>query len=193
MNMLKIMINRAFQNVRAFEFFESFESLKSQNTSTLSIDNEVENNNRWNSDEIDFFDSMYDEKFVVIDQVIEHIEKNIYFRNVNDFIDRVKNITNIKNVELIRQNLYICFRDTTLTWYTTIFIENEKRLIKLNENVEEWTRVLHKRFKKLLFVVMIAFNKKRYIMKNARRWRKFMKYVYVIIKAAKIININVFS
>ena len=57
---------------------------------------------------------MYDEKFAVINQIIEHIEKNIYFRNVNNFINRVKNITNIKNVELIRQNLYICFFNTIL-------------------------------------------------------------------------------
>ena len=58
---------------------------------------------------------MYDEKFVIIESIIEHIEKNIYFRNVNDFIDRVKNMIDVKNVELIRQNLYICFRDIVLT------------------------------------------------------------------------------
>ena len=38
-----------------------------------------------------------------------HVEKNIYFRDVNDFIDRVKNMTNVKNAKLIRQNFYICF------------------------------------------------------------------------------------
>ena len=58
---------------------------------------------------------MYNEKFVVIDQIIEHIEKNIYFRDVNNFINRVKNMKFFKNVDLIRQNLYICFRNTILT------------------------------------------------------------------------------
>ena len=67
MNMLKIIINKALQNVRASELFESSESSESQNTSTSSVNNEAENNNRWNSNEIDFFDSIYDEKFVVID------------------------------------------------------------------------------------------------------------------------------
>ena len=68
MNMLKIMINRTIRNAQStFEFSEFFESSKSQNTSTSSDDNETENNNRWNFDEIDFFDSMYDEKSIVID------------------------------------------------------------------------------------------------------------------------------
>ena len=43
--MLKIIINKALQNLRAFESFEFFELLKSQNTLT-SINNEIESNNR---------------------------------------------------------------------------------------------------------------------------------------------------
>ena len=58
---------------------------------------------------------MYNEKFVVIDNFIEHINKNIYFQNVNVFIERVKNIIKVKEIKLIRQNLYICFKNTILT------------------------------------------------------------------------------
>ena len=44
--MLKIIINKTFQNVQTtFKFFEFFELLKSQNTLTLLINNKVENNN----------------------------------------------------------------------------------------------------------------------------------------------------
>ena len=57
---------------------------------------------------------MYNEKFVAIDDFIEHINKNIYFQNVNVFIKQVKNITKVKKVELIRQNLYICFKNIVL-------------------------------------------------------------------------------
>ena len=55
---------------------------------------------------------MYEIKFVVIENFIKYFDKNIYFRDVDIFIDRVKNMIVIKNVELIRQNLYICFRNT---------------------------------------------------------------------------------
>ena len=57
---------------------------------------------------------MYNGKFVVIDDFIEYINKNIYFRNVNVFIERIKNIIEVKKIELIRQNLYICFKNTIL-------------------------------------------------------------------------------
>ena len=57
---------------------------------------------------------MYNGKFVVIDNLIEYINKNIYFRNVNIFIERMKNIIKIKEIELIRQNLYTCFKSTIL-------------------------------------------------------------------------------
>ena len=54
---------------------------------------------------------MYEFKFVVIENSIKHFDKNIYFRDVNIFIDRVKNKIIVKNIELIRQNFYIYFRD----------------------------------------------------------------------------------
>ena len=60
------------------------------------------------------FNINYDDKFVVIEKIIKHVDKNIYFRDVNDFIDRVKNMINVKNVEFVHQNLYICFRKTTM-------------------------------------------------------------------------------
>ena len=48
---------------------------------------------------------MYDDKSINIDDVIIHIEKDIYFKNVHYFIRRIKNIITIKKVDIIRQNL----------------------------------------------------------------------------------------
>ena len=135
---------------------------------------------------------MYETKFVVIENLIKHFDKNIYFRDVDMFIDRMKNMIVVKNVELIHQNFYICFRDTIFAWYTSILIENQKRFVKLSDNVDEWVKVLHKRFKKLISIVMIIITRERYTMKNARRKRKSMKYVDIIIRAIKTINMIVF-
>ena len=135
---------------------------------------------------------MYETKFVVIENLIKHFDKNIYFRDVDMFIDRMKNMIVVKNVELIHQNFYICFRDTIFAWYTSILIENQKRFVKLSDNVDEWVKVLHKRFKKSISIVMIIITRERYTMKNARRKRKSMKYVDIIIRAIKTINMIVF-
>ena len=40
-----------------------------------------------------------------IDALIKHVEKDIYFRDVHLFLDRVKQFMFIKEVEMIRENL----------------------------------------------------------------------------------------
>lgn len=49
---------------------------------SIDSQNSIDNNNDnywWNFLKVDFFDSMYDDKFVVIDNFIKHANKNIYF------------------------------------------------------------------------------------------------------------------
>ena len=89
--------------------------------------------------------------------------------------------------------MYICFRSIALIWYTIIFIENQKRLVKLNNDVDEWARVLHKRFKKSTFFVMITIIKKRYIMNDVKRKREFIKYAHIITRAMKTIDMIVIA
>lgn len=60
---------------------------------------------------VNFFDLIYDEKSFVIDNLIEHVNKNTYFRDIYLFIERIKNITIVKNANLLRNNLYICLCD----------------------------------------------------------------------------------
>jgi hypothetical protein len=57
---------------------------------------------------------MYENKFAVTDEFIEHAEKNIYFRNVHLFLKRVKDVTKVKDAAQIRENLFICLRDLAL-------------------------------------------------------------------------------
>ena len=45
---------------------------------------------------------MYNDKFAIINDFIKHVDKNIYFRNVNNFIDCVKHIINVKKTKIIR-------------------------------------------------------------------------------------------
>ena len=102
---------------------------------------------KWNAFELRFFDSLYDEKSAVTDNVIEHFDKNTYFRNIHIFIERIKNIAHIKNDTIVRNNLYICLRETVLTWYTSNLRKNQKRLIKLRNKMNEWIRILLKKFR----------------------------------------------
>ena len=48
---------------------------------------------------------MYNDKFVKNETTIEHIGKETYFRDVHLFVERVRDLVLIKNVEMIREDL----------------------------------------------------------------------------------------
>ena len=110
---LQSLMREATETTDSFESpdFSEFQGTPNSQ-STSAVDND--NINRWNADEVDFFDLMYDDKSAATDEPIEHIDKNTYFRDVSYFIDRIKNMTKVKRAEVVRQNLYICFRDIAL-------------------------------------------------------------------------------
>ena len=87
--------------------------------------NEANNDStKWNVEDLNFFDSLYNGKSINNNEVITHTNKNIYFWNVHLFIERVKNLIIIKNVELMRDNLWTCFWNTILIWWIDEFNEN---------------------------------------------------------------------
>ena len=57
---------------------------------------------------------MIRKKNVIIDNSIEYSNKNTYFRNVHFYIEKIKNMTLFKNVDVIRTNFYNCMRDHAL-------------------------------------------------------------------------------
>ena len=149
--------------------------------------------NRWNPGEVGLFDPMYDGKSAATGEPIVHAGKDTYFRDVNDFIDRVRDMADVKGAELVRQNLYTCFRGIALSWYTTILTEDQKRLVKLGNGVDEWVRALHKRFKESAGTAMSTINRERYTMEDARRRREPSEYAHTISKAAKSTAMNTYS
>ena len=140
-----------------------------------------------------FFDSWYEDKNVIIDNFIEHVDKNIYFRDVHFYIEKIKNMSILKEVELIRHNLYNCMREHVLRWYTKMINNDQKRLIKLKNDVKKWKRLLFKRWKKSSFTTLIVIIKKKYTMKNARKHRKLFEFVEIIIRDVKSTMMSVFS
>ena len=106
-NQLQWIVFQIFMRNNASDFFDSFDFSNFQSTSTSTVFNDNDNDdNQWNVDEIKFFDFMYDDKSAIIDNFIKHVDKNIYFRNVNDFIDRVKNMIDVKKTNIIRNSVW---------------------------------------------------------------------------------------
>jgi hypothetical protein len=128
---------------------------------------------------------MYDNKFTFTKEFIEHAEKNIYFRDVHLFVERIKNVAKIKNAAQIRENLFTCLRELALQWYIFELFENIKNLLKYDNDVEYWEKKLLKRFKESVNVTMISLVKEKYIMNDVKRRKESKKYAEVILRAAK--------
>ena len=142
-------------------------------------------NTRWNAEKLEFFDSMYDNKSINTGQVMKHVEKNIYFRDVHLFIDRAKDMTVIHDEQFVRENLFICLKETTLQWYISKISTEIKELLRYEQELRYWTKQLLKRFKESADVFMTTILRERYIMKNARRRRESREYASIILRAAK--------
>jgi hypothetical protein len=77
---------------------------------------------------------------------MQHADEDTYFRNVHLFIDRVRDFAVVKGVEMIRNNLYTCFREQVMDWYTAEMTDEGKKLVKIGNNLNVWERYLIKRF-----------------------------------------------
>ena len=115
-------------------------------------------------------------------------DKNVYYRNVHLFCERIRNLIVIKSEELIRINLNICFFDYAFIWYISklkILSRIDLRSLFL-EN--DWIRELKLRFKFNHSVVIDALVFERYILIDVRSDRESFNYVQQIV--SHVMNVN---
>ena len=82
--------------------FDSSKEFETQKPSDVNVNGGID---RFNSNNVGYFDSFYVNKSVDIVFIIKHIDKNIFFRDIYVFVNRVKNVTRVKNIFILRQNL----------------------------------------------------------------------------------------
>ena len=81
------------------KLFNSSKELEAQRSSNINVNNKID---RFNSNNVSYFDSFYKSKSIDIVFVIEHINKNIFFRDIHVFVDRVKDFARVKNNVILR-------------------------------------------------------------------------------------------
>ena len=144
---------------------------------------------RFNPDDVGYFDPFYESKSVDTAPAIEHTGKSTFFRDIHVFIDRVKDVVRAKGDTLLRQNLQICLRGTALAWFTTELTENDKRLVTYS--IDEWYRLLLARWKQPRSQGMAVLLREKYSMQDAARRREPREYAQVIMRAAQNADMGV--
>ena len=121
----------------------------------LSDDNNNEDREtqNWKSDEIDFFDSEYED---VNNALIINVDKHVFYRNVYAFTDKLKNIALLRDENKFRIIISQCLRKSVLIWHFMKLFDVEKLLLR-NAFVNSWTIVLIIRFKKHIPITLLRF------------------------------------
>ena len=62
------------------------------------------------------------------------VGKDVYYRLVILFIERIKDLASVKGAILVRSNINTCLRGTALTWYTAELSNLERVGLRADEN-----------------------------------------------------------
>ena len=90
-----------------------------------------------------------------------------------------------KGEAVIRDNLFKCLRGIALQWYTSELASDTKRFLRYGAGIEEWERLLLKRFKQSLSMAMDMLVNEKYTMEDACECREPREYSARIIRAAR--------
>jgi hypothetical protein len=122
---------------------------------------------------------------------VTHAEKDIYYRDVHVFVEKVKKMIIVLESETIRKNLSTWLRESVLMWHIAKLFDVFRRILFYEKNVDEWVQTLIVRFKTQVTIVTINLLKERYTLTNAERNRESREYAQKIIrwvKSAKMIS-----
>ena len=167
------------QNNDQSEFFEFSDS-------SNSFDENNDENSFWRLENLDFLDIKLS-TFFEFDSIIRN-DKNVYYRNVHLFCERIRDLIAIKSEKLIRINLNICLFDYVFIWYISKLKTLNRADLRSFSFEKDWIKKLKLRFKLNHSAVINALVFERYILVDVRNDRKSSNYVQQIVN--HVMNAN---
>ena len=152
-------------------------------------ENDESDFDKWNSSDLSYFNLLlnksHDEEDVIT------LKKNVYYWNVILFVERIRNLANVKNFTIVRNNINTALRDSTLKWYTFELFNLKKIKLRFDDNdVKKWCFAFIVRFKKTIEVALIKLTSEKYIVHDARIRRELAFYVQIVVKHVKSVDID---
>ena len=142
--------------------------------------------NRFKAIDLDFFHLDVFESYESSDIIFAH-KKTIY-REVFIFVQRVNDYAHVIDEFVVRENLFFCLRDATMTWYLKE-IDDFKRKTFRSVSLVEFIDELKARFKMRINKILDKLIAKIFIVKNARKNREATSFFQNIILYAQSTNI----
>lgn len=137
-----------------------------------------------NPEEVSFFDPDYKGSGAVV-----NTGKNLFYRDVYAFVDRLKDMEQIKGEEKLRTVVPQCFRGSAFIWHSIELSETEKALLRQADLVA-WYETLIARFKQRTPLVLKSLQQSRYTMANAKEKKDPRQFVQDIVRHARAAQID---
>ena len=150
------------QNIALFIFnlFRNNIAFKNDNVSNNNFSND-DWKKSFRAQNVEFFDFILNKSYDS-DDVIQ-VERDVYYKNVYFFVEKIKNAVNMYTIEKIRFNLFNCLKKTIQIWYIENFNDFEKKTLRsLSIGVEKWCDALIKKFKQSISFALQFFLSKSY-------------------------------
>ena len=141
---------------------------------------------QWRPEELGFFDPHLPSSYGTGPMVRDG--KDLYYRNVHLFCERIHDLAITKGEELVRANLNTCLRGTALIWYTAELSGLERSGIRNLPLDEGWINELKKRFKPNHSAAINSLVAERYTISDVRSGREPSGYVQQIVSHARDAN-----
>ena len=144
---------------------------------------------RWNAADLGFFDPHLDKSYG--DGDIVTVGKDIYYRSVILFVERIKDLVSTKGATLVRANLNTALRGAALRWYTAELSNIERVGLRGDaDSVKEWCDALMTRFRENTNVALGNLNTEKYTLQDARSRREPAGYIQAVIRHCKSAEIE---
>ena len=160
------------------------------NANTNANANANANNNNgftgyWKTEEIGYFwPDMED------DVAIKQAGNAIYYKDVNVFVDRMRDIITYKGEDLVKANIQACLRGAALNWFTAQLTELEKMALRTAPLEAGWLTALSRRFKPNPQAALHKLTNTTYGYKDVRAGKTPQSFAEEIIRHCRAAEIN---
>ena len=183
---VNIKINRLNNELRQLLQTVTQASSASSSTSGSNVRHEMTKRSfkEWTSKEMRFFDPTTDELRFVI-----NLEKHVFYKNVYVFVNRLKNMTSLRDENKLKIIISQCLRRTALIWHFIELFDIEKDIYK-EMSVDNWCTVLVKRFKEKTSTTLINIQSTKYILEDAREQKNSRVFAQNIFRHVKVVEMT---
>jgi hypothetical protein len=139
---------------------------------------------KWTTDDVEFFDLELER-----DESVMNVERHVFYKDIYVFVDRFKDMMNLRKENKLRAILSQCFRESVLIWHFTILSDMKKDLLR-QASLISWYQVMINRFKQRTSIILITLQQSHYTMSDARSNKNLRLFAQNIFRSVKAVNMK---